>query len=99
MAITITPVAISNPDVPYDKALVRLGITGIIQNNAVQAQIVLDVQKYRVLPDGTLDVSSATPNRIRIPDAFTAAQSDPDLATAVTDIQAAIQTYLTAKGL
>ncbi len=99
MAITINPKSIPDPTIAYDKALINLGISPLVNNNNVTATASILITPYRVLEDGTLDVRNDMAFPISYPDVFTAALTDSDLATALTTIETAIQVFLTAKGV
>lgn len=99
MPITITPKAEQHPDIPYDKALVSLAISPIVQGTNVEAAMALRVVPYRELPDGTIDTNEALAYNEAIGNVFERSRSDPALAAAAGVVFDAVQQFLTARGV
>lgn len=90
---------IVEPTIPYDRYLVNLSISPIVQETDVEAAMSLTLTPYRVLSDGSIDVNAEG----RISDnngaCFASAATDPVMAQAAGAIFAAIQGYITGRGL
>ncbi len=102
MAILITPKPLANPDIPFDRLAVSLVINPLFRPTEVTATVILAGQRYRQLADGTVE-KSGEPLREVYPDVFTAAAKqaaagDTALASALVEINAAIQKYVAARG-
>lgn len=98
MAINGQPIAIKNPEIPYDKLAVSLMISPIFRDTEVGASVVMQAMYYRVLPDGTIDRPNLPPISEQHGDVYADAASDLALATALVEIEAAIKKYVAAKG-
>lgn len=90
---------ITEADKTFDKLGVSLAISPGFQADAVSAQIVLSVQPYSDADGIELPAGEHPARRIIYGDGYTAAASDPALATALTKISAALQEFIDAKGL
>lgn len=99
MPITIQPKTEAYPDIPYDKALVSLAISPIVNGSAVEAALSLRVVPYRVLPDDTIDTNEALAYNEAIGNVFERSRSDPALAAAAGVVFDAVQQFLTARGV
>lgn len=100
MAIqTSNPVAVIEPEVPFDKLAIQLVIAPNWQPTRVGAAVVINAVPYRQLSDGTIEKLDSAARSINIGDAFVEAQTDPALAEAVTAIYAALEKFVAAKGL
>lgn len=100
MAITTNkPVAVANPEIPFDKVAVGLVIQPIFRDREVSASAVLSLRTYRQLPDGTVECRSASADQTAFADLFAAAARDKALAEALASITTALQRYLNARGL
>ena len=96
---TSTPVAIINPEIPYDRLGIQLAIAPIFKESDVEGTMALRVIPYRVLVDGKIDKREDLAKSISVADIFTESQTDPAFASAMAQIWTAIQGYIIAKGL
>jgi hypothetical protein len=99
MPLTITPRAIPEPKTAYDKTLISLAISPIIQDNAIEAAMSMRLVPYRVLSDGSIESREDMAETINSGAVFAEAATDPALAQAAAAIWDALQGYLTAKGI
>lgn len=99
MPFSITPRAIPDGELPYDKTLINLAISPIVQEGDIEAAMNLTCTPYRVLSDGTVESRPDLAFSFLSGAVFAKAQDDPALATAASAIWSAIQGYLTAKGV
>jgi hypothetical protein len=99
MPITISPKSVAFPEIPYDKSLVYLNISPIVQGAEIEAAMNLRVVPYRILPDGMVDVAEAMAYNESVGQAFAQSATDPALAAAAGVIFSAIQAFLTARGV
>lgn len=99
MPLTITPRPVAEPETAYDKTLISLAISPIIQGNDIEAAMSMRCVPYRVLSDGSIDKNEELAVTINSGAVFTEAQQDPALAAAAEAIWNALQTYLSAKGI
>ena len=99
MPFTITPREIKDGEIPYDKTLINLAISPIIQESDIKAAMNLTCTPYRVLIDGTIESRPDLAMSFLSGDVFAEAVTDPALATAAATIWTAIHGYLTAKGV
>lgn len=99
MPFQITPRPIPDGELPYDKTLINLAISPIIEGNDIEASMVLTGTPYRVLSDGTIESRPDQSFSFMSGAVFAEAQTDSALAQAASAIWAAIQGYLTAKGV
>lgn len=97
--LTVTPTPVSNPDTPFDRAAIQLVVQPNPINGGIYSTVSMRVTKYRVLPDGSVEFANNTAATFKYNNVEAAAGSDPDVATAFTAIQAAIQTFLAAKAV
>ena len=99
MAINIQPIAIPDATVPYTGANITMGISTSVVNGQIQCTASMRAVPYRILSDGTIDEAKDQETITFVyPDVFTSVGTDSDLALAFGTIEAAIQTFLTAKG-
>lgn len=99
MPLIITPRPVAEPETAYDKTLISLAISPIIQGNDIEAVMSMRCVPYRVLSDGSIDKNEDLAVTINSGAVFTEAQQDPALAAAAQAIWDALQTYLSAKGI
>jgi hypothetical protein len=99
MPLTITPRAIQEPEVAYDKTLISLAISPIIMGNDIEAAMSMRCVPYRVLADGSICKADDLAVTINSGAVFAEAATDPALASAAAAIWDALQAYLTAKGI
>jgi hypothetical protein len=96
MAITSTvSTTISSPTVPYNLLAVSVNFVQSVGASATPTAIQIIAQKYRTLNDGTYEKSPTAPMILSYSDS----QTDSTFAALQTAIEAAIQTFATAKGL
>lgn len=99
MAITSTnPTTIPHPEIPYDKYLVYLSMSPIIQGSEIEGAMNLTLKRYRVLPSGAIDVNDSLTVMEAVGDCYARAQTDPVLAAAMGAILPAIQQFITDRG-
>lgn len=99
MPLTITPRSVAEPEVAYDKTLISLAISPIIQGNDIEAAMSMRCVPYRVLSDSSIESREDLAVTINSGAVFAEAQQDPALAAAAAVIWDALQTYLSAKGI
>lgn len=99
MPLTITPRPLVEPNNPYDKTLINLAISPLVQGDSIEGAMSLRLTPYRVLSDGRIDVAESLAESISSGAVFAEAATDPALAKAVTAIWTALQTYLEDKGI
>lgn len=99
MPLQITPRAVSEPKTAYDKALISLSISPIIQGNDIEAAMSMRCVPYRVLADGSICKAEDMAVTINSGAVFAESTQDPALAAAAAAIWDALQGYLTAKGI
>jgi hypothetical protein len=99
MPLTITPRAIPEPSTAYDKTLISLAISPIIQGDHIEAAMSMRCVPYRVLSDGTIESREDMAQTINSGAVFAEAQTDTALAQAAAAIWDALQGYLSAKGI
>jgi len=95
----ITTKPVQNPAGDYDRLGVQLAISPMYKANDVGASVAIRMVPYRENEDGSTERLDDQDRSVVYGDAFEAAQTDPDLAQAVTTIMTALQTFITAKGL
>lgn len=98
MPLQITPRAVANPEIPYDKTLVSLAISPIVLGGDIEAAMSMRCVPYRVV-DGAIESREDLAVTINSGAVFAEAQQDPALAAAAAAIWDALQTYLEAKGV
>lgn len=99
MPLIITPRPVAEPEIAYDKTLISLAISPIIQGNDIEAAMSMRCVPYRVLTDGSIESRDDLAVTINSGAVFTEAQQDPALAAAAAAIWDALQTYLVQKGI
>ena len=99
MPLIISPKDISYPEIPYDKTLVSLSIAPVINGSDIDAAMSLTATPYRVLPDGKIEANENLRRFFNYGSVFIDATQDQTLADAAQGVWAAIQGFLTAKGV
>lgn len=98
MPFTINPTTVENPEIPFDKALIYLAISPIIQGGDIEGALSVRVVPYRKI-NNKIETREDKAISINSGSVFADSAVDPVLAQAVTTISTALQTYLAAKGL
>ena len=98
MPLQITPRTVANPEIPYDKSLVSLAISPIVQGGDIEAAMSMRCVPYRVI-DGAIESREDLAVTINSGAVFAESAQDPALAAAAQTIWTAIQTYLSTKGI
>jgi hypothetical protein len=95
---TTNPIAISEPNVPFDNLAISVAISPLWEDKYVGASVSLVLTPYRILADGTIEKSNNY-RTVSIVDAYKEAETDPVLAQAVQSIYGALAQYVADKGL
>lgn len=100
MPITIqNAVTLPFPEIPYDKVMINLSCSPVVNGTELEASISILLTPYRVLPDGTIDSRPDKAIGQSFGRAFEASASDPILGEAITTILTALQIFIVKKGL
>lgn len=97
MAI-ITSNPISDPAGDYDKLGVNLAVSPRWEETSIGCSVAMRLTPFRVR-DGVVERLDDQARAVVYGCAFEAAQDDPDLAACVQAIEAALQAFVTAKGV
>ena len=96
------PLITSNPELIDGQEYPYLGISMAVspqwRERDLGAMVAVRFTPYRVAEDGTI-VPSGVDRVVVYGDAFTAAESDPDVAAFVQAFLASVQAFVTAKGI
>ena len=109
MALTLSPLTLTNPvveaGITYPYVAVQMIVSPRVQNGGFINSAVFNFTPYRVMPNGTVEVlerDTLLPPAVAsvlISDVTATAQIDQVTGLAMGRILAAIQSYLTAKGI
>lgn len=99
MPLVIIPRPVAEPSKAYDKTLVSLAISPIVQGSEIEAAMSMRCVPYRVLADDSIESREDLAVVINSGAVFAESAQDPALAAAAQAIWDALQTYLIAKGV
>lgn len=97
MAI-ITSNPIPDPEGDYDKLGINLAVSPMWRDDSIGCSVAMRLTPFRVR-DGLVEKLDDQARAVVYGDAFADAQNDPALAACVQAIEAALQAFVTAKGV
>lgn len=89
---------VATPGTP-DQLAWGIVVTPKFTANGVTASLIISVQPYRADIDGKNPLAVGSIKRVLVQDVFAKAAGDPDFAAMVGQLQAMMQSYVTANGL
>jgi hypothetical protein len=97
MAITTNnTITIEHPEIPYDKYLVYMSVSPIVnyENTDVEAALSLRLVPYRILPNGQIDKNEAAAYNESCGNVFEKSQEDAVLGQAAMALMSLIQDFV-----
>jgi hypothetical protein len=94
-----TPIPDPNGGAPYDRYLVTLAVSPIVDGANIRGAVSMRLTPFRTAEDGTVENLEGGDIPLVFGNVFDAAQSDPSLGQALATILGAIQGYVAARGL